>query len=287
MSVVRVSLLRGICQMPAYIAEARGYFRDLDLDVQLQIEPTASTVPDKLLAGGCDFAVIPWTRVAVAARRGQPLVLVAGSGCAEAALVVRRGLHPDAVRRVAVPLRGGIKDLTAIGLFRALGWHSVETLSLPSGDGAILALVGEGADAASMVEPYATMLEMLGIGTVHKRTGDLWPGVPGCSLTTTAARIDAQPELVRRVVAAFVRGARHVCTHPGEAAAAAAPYIGVHARFVEAALGVNRPDVRAICRTDVMSELLQLMVELGYLDGPPSSHYRCLTFLDDAVAALA
>jgi NitT/TauT family transport system substrate-binding protein len=286
MSLVRVSLLRGICQTPAYIAEACGYFRELDLDVRLQIEPTASTVPDKLLAGGCDFAVIPWTRVAVAARRGQPLVLVAGSGCAEAALVVRRGLHPDAVRRVAVPLRGGIKDLTAIGLFRALGWQTVDTLSLPSGDGAILALIGEGADAASMVEPYATMMEMLDIGTVHKRTGDLWPGVPGCSLTTTAACIDAQPELVRRVVAAFVRGARHVCAHPAEAAVAAAPYIGVHARFVEAALGVNRPDVRAICRTDVMGEVLQLMIDLGYIDGPPAAHYRCLTFLDEAVAAL-
>jgi NitT/TauT family transport system substrate-binding protein len=286
MATVRISLLRGICQMPAYVAEACGYFRALDLDVRLQIEPTASTVPAKLLAGGCDFAVMPWTRVAVAARQGQPLVLVAGSGCAEAALVVRRGLRPDAVRRVAVPLRGGIKDLTAIGLFRALGWNSIDTVSLPSGDGAILALVGEGADAASMVEPYATMMEMLGIGTVHKRTGDLWPGVPGCSLTTTAAHIDAQPELVRRVVAAFVRGAQHVCAHPAEAASTAAPYIGVHARFVEAALGVNRPDVRAICRNEVMNDVLQLMTELGYIDRPPVDHYRCLTFLDDAVAAL-
>jgi len=286
MPVVRVSLLRGICQMPAYVAEACGYFRALDLDVRLHIEPTASTVPAKLLAGECDFAVIPWTRVAVAARQGHPLVLVAGSGCAEAALVIRQGLHPNAVRRVAVPLRGGIKDLTAIGLFRSLGWSAVDTVSLPSGDGAILALVGEGADAASMVEPYATMMEMLGIGTVYKRTGDLWPGVPGCSLTTTAGRIDAQPDVVRRVVAAFVRGARHVCAHPGEAAAIAASYIGVHARFIEAALGVNRPDVHAICYTDAMGDVLRLMAELGYIDAPPGPHYRCLTFLDDAVAAL-
>jgi len=50
---------------------------------------------------------------------------------------------------------------------------------------------------------------------------------------------------------------------------------------------MGRDVMRAICRTDVMSELLQLMVELGYIDGPPSAHYRCLTFLDDAVAALA
>lgn len=283
MSALRLSLLRGICQMPAYVAHARGFFRALDLDVDLHIEPTASLVPDKLLNGGCDFAVMPWTRVAVAAHRDQPLVLVAGSGCEEAALVVRNGLPLNAVQRVAVPLRGGIKDLTAMGLFRSLGWRDVESLSMPSGDGAILALVGEGADAASMVEPYATMMEMLGVGTVHKRTGDLWPGVPGCSLTTTAARIGTQPTVVARMVKAFVRGAHHVLTDPADAAAIAAQYIGVHARFIEAALQVNRPNVRAICNDHAMDDALQLMLDLGYISKRPE-RYRDLTFLEDALA---
>lgn len=283
MPALALSLLRGICQTPAYVAHDVGHFRDLDLDVRLQIEPTAASVTDKLLAGGCDFAVIPWTRVAVAARRGEPLVLIAGSGCEEAALVVRQGLHPDAVQRVAVPLRGGMKDLTATGLFRALGWRDIQTISLPSGDAAILALVGQGADAASMVEPYATMMELLGLGTVHKRTGALWPGVPGCSLTTTATRIAAHPEVVRRMVAGFVRGAQQVLAQPAEAAAIAARYIGVHARFIEAALRVNRPDVRAICNTRPMDQVLHLMIDLGYIDGMPE-RYCDLTFLEEALA---
>lgn len=269
--------------MPAYVAYECGYFRELDLDVGLHIEPTASAVPDKLLAGGCDFAVIPWTRVAVAARQGRPLVLIAGSGCAEAALVLRNGIAPHAVRRVAVPLRGGMKDLTAMGLFRALGWRDIDTISMPSGDAAILALVGQGVDAASMVEPYATMMEHLGVGTVHKRTGDLWPGVPGCSLTTTASRIASEPDVVQRVVAAFVRGAQHVLAAPAESAVIAARYIGVHARFIEAALAVNRPDVRAICNTDAMQGALQLMTDLGYIEGAPR-HYCDLTFLEHALA---
>jgi NitT/TauT family transport system substrate-binding protein len=284
MRAVRLSLLRGICQMPAYIADARGYFRDAGLDVRLHIEPTASAVPDKLLTDQCDFAVIPWTRVAVAAAHGRGLALVAGSGCAEAALVIRRGLSPDAVRRVAVPLRGGMKDLTAMGLCRALGWTNIDTISLPSGDGAILALVGEGADAASMVEPYATMLELLDIGTVHKRTGDLWPGVPGCSLTTTLTHIESHPDVVRRVVGAFVRGARYVLAEPASAAHIAARYIGVHARFIEAALAVNRPHVDAIRNTEAMDSVLQLMADLGYIETAPAAHYRCLTFLDHAVS---
>lgn len=285
MPALRLSLLRGVCQIPAYVAYERGYFRGAGLDVRLHIEPTAAAVPEKLRTGECDFAVIPWTRVAVAARQGHGLVLVAGSGCAEAALVVRHGVRPDAVRRVAVPLRGGMKDLTAMGLFRALGWRDIDTISLPSGDAAILALVGQGVDAASMVEPYATMMEQLGLGTVHKRTGDLWPGVPGCSLTTTAPRIAAEPEVVRRFVEVFVRGAQAVQSEPADAARIAARYIGVHARFIEAALRVNQPDVRAICHTHAMQPVLQLMNDLGYIDGMPEN-YRDLTFLEDALAAL-
>src|SRR5215813_9383333 len=278
MPVLRLSLLRGVCQMPAYVAQERGYFREADLDVRVQIEPTASTVPDKLRTGECDFAVIPWTRVAVAERNGHPLVMVAGSGCAEAALVVRRGVHPDAVERVAVPLRGGMKDLTAMGLVRALGWRNVELLSLPSGDAAILALVGQGVDAASMVEPYATMMELIGVGQVHRRTADLWPGVPGCSLTTTASRIAAEPAVVRRVVHAFVRGAQFVQAAPAQAARIASRYIGVHERFIEAALQNNQPDVRAICHAHSMDAVLQFMNDLGYIEGMPEN-YRDLTFL--------
>ena len=36
--------------------------------------------------------------------------------------------------------------------------EDADRVRMPSGDGAILALVGQGADAASMIEPYATCL---------------------------------------------------------------------------------------------------------------------------------
>lgn len=91
----------------------------------------------------------------------------------EAAIVVRKEINPSNVRRVAVPLRGGMKDLTAMALIESLEWKDVEVIRLPSGDGAIISLFGRGADAASMVEPYATMMEALEVGTIVKRTGDV------------------------------------------------------------------------------------------------------------------
>ena len=133
-------------------------------------------------------------------------------------MVIRRGLRPDQVRSIAVPQEGGIKDLTAMALIQRLGWQDSKLVRMPSGDGAILAFVGEGADAASMVEPYATMLEHLGLGEVIQRTGDVWPGAPGCSLTTTSRFISEHRDVVERVVSAYLRAAQYVASHPDEAA---------------------------------------------------------------------
>ncbi len=279
MDKVALSLLRGVCQLPGYVATAKGFFREVGIDVRAAVEPTATVVPDRLIRGDVQFAVMPWTRVAAANVRGEPLVLVCGSGCEEAAILVRTGVRTEDVKRVAVPQRGGIKDLTAQGLLEDLGWGGTESLRLPSGDGAILALVGQGADAASMVEPYSTMLEELQIARVVRRAGDLWPGVPGCSLTTTRGIVDGNPDLVRRMVAAFVRGARFSDENPDEAAAIAAGFIGIAPRFVRAALNRCRPNVRALTHTAAVDGVLALMQRLGYLDRRPDSGFYDGSFL--------
>jgi ABC-type nitrate/sulfonate/bicarbonate transport system substrate-binding protein len=278
---IRLALLRGVCQLPAYVAMEQGFFAAEGIEAQPSIAPTAWAVPERLHAGEVDFAVIPWTRVAAEAPRdGNRLVLVAGSGIEEAALVLRAGLAPEDVRRVAVPQEGGIKDLTAMALLRRLGWSGVRLVRQPSGDGAILSFVGEGADAAAMVEPYAAMLEQIGLGRVLLRTGDVWPGAPGCSLTTTSALIERDPGLVQQVVAAYVAAARRVIEAPDEAARAGEIFIGVSAAIVRRALEVNRPDPLAIRNDSAMAEILRTMVELGYLRRAPAAEdYRDLRFL--------
>ena len=276
-----ISVLRGVCQIPAYVAHEKGFFRAQGLDVTLNVEATAWLAPRKLNEGISQFALLPWTRVAAENQDEPRLVAVAGSGHEEAAIVVRKGLDPAEVRKVAVPLRGGMKDLTAMGLIRSLGWEKVELLRQPSGDGAIIAFWGQGTDAASMVEPYATMFETLGVGTVLRRTGDLWPGAPGCSLSTTVTFRDREPEITQHVVNAFVAGVNYVHTHPQESAQIAHSYIGVHADFIARALKVNMPRADAIRNQSAMQKILDLMLQLGYLTKTP--HGYCDTsFLDRA-----
>ncbi len=283
---VRLSLLRGVCQTPAYVAHARGFFEAEGLTSSVSVSPTAWLIPEQLLNNQVEFAVIPWTRVAAAEKGEAPLKLLCGSGCEEAAIVIRNGLEPSDVKTVAVPREGGMKDLTAMGLLDSMGWSKAEQRRFPSGDGAVIAFFGQGADAASMIEPYAAMMEQLGVGYVAKRTGDVWPGAPGCSLSASAALIERDPEVVQKVVNAYIKATAYVHTHPDDAAELAAPYIGVHADIVRRALDANLPDNDAIRNTGSMAQILALMQKLGYVATIPE-HFADLRFLDRAQAESA
>jgi ABC-type nitrate/sulfonate/bicarbonate transport system substrate-binding protein len=283
--MIRFSLLRGVCQIPAYVAQERQFFANEGLESEIKIEPTAWMVPTKLIQGDTQFAVIPWTRVAAGEQSETPMCVLSGSGWEEAAIVVRAGMAVEEVKRVSVPLRGGIKDLTAMGLIDSLGWKNVDILRQPSGDGAIISFFGQGVDAASMVEPYATMLEELGVGRVLKRTGDLWKGAPGCSLSTTTRMVEERPDLCGKVVRAFVKATRYVNDHPQESAEIAHRYIGIHPRFIEKALTRNPPRNEAILSKHAMENILNLMLKLGYLKQLPSA-YSKTSFLQEAYSNL-
>lgn len=272
MPTLKLSLLRGICQIPAYVSCQQSFFADEGFEAVVSVQPTAWLIPDALGRQDAHFAVLPWTRSAASEFSAHPLVVLAGSGYEEAAIVVRQGVELDQVRRIAVPREGGMKDLTAQGLLESLGWGGIEQIRQPSGDGAILSFVGGGADAASMIEPYATMLEELGIGRVVRRTGDVWPGVPGCCLTTSRRFLEEQPEIAERVVRAYARGAEFVREQPDEAAEAAFPYIGIRPETIRRALENNQPRVDGIRNIEAMHRVLGLMRKLDYIPELPTRY---------------
>lgn len=286
MHVATFSLLRGVCQTPAYVAKDRGFFAEAGVDARIDIAPTAWIVPQRLADGTLDFAVLPWTRVAAAKSLGEDLVAVCGSGFEEVALVVRPGLDLEDVKTVAVPHEGGMKDLTAAGLMRSLGLGPEATVRLPTGDAVVVAYVGNGADAAVMVEPYATMLEVRRLGRVMRRTGDVWPGAPGCCLATSVRMTRERPDLVRSVVRAFVRGSDHVQSEPDDAAEIASRHIGVSADIVRKAFEKNRPNVRALHNVEAMDHVLNLMADLGYLREKPEG-FTDLRFVDEVLVRAA
>jgi ABC-type nitrate/sulfonate/bicarbonate transport system substrate-binding protein len=117
------------------------------------------------------------------------------------------------------------------------------------------------------------------MGQVIRRTGDVWKGAPGCSLTTTRAFSQASPEVVQGFVGAFARAAEFVRQDPSEAARIAADYIGLHPRFILKALQQNQPDVDAIRNVEAMRSVMTLMQKLGYVDRRPEN-FTDLSYLD-------
>jgi ABC-type nitrate/sulfonate/bicarbonate transport system substrate-binding protein len=134
-----------------------------------------------------------------------------------------------------------------------------------------------------MVEPYATMLEVRGLGRVVRRTGDVWPGAPGCSLATSRRLVLEREDVVRAVVRAFVKGAQHLHAHLDDAADIAGRYIGMSGHICRRAFDRNRPDVRALHNVDAMDRVLDLMRELGYLEEKPKG-FTDLRFVDEVLA---
>lgn len=283
---IRFALLRGVCQLPAYVAQKKGFFRDFDIEADFTIVPTAWLVPEQMVRGEVQFSIIPWTRIASCRSIGMPLKVICGSGLEEAAIVVKTGVSRDEVEKICVPHEGGMKDLTAMGFIKKLGWEDRRLVRMPSGDGAILAFLGEGGEAASMIEPYATILKERGIGTIISRTGDVWKGAPGCSLSTTTDFIKDAPEITQHVVNAYVQGEKYARENPDEAAEIAAEYIGVRPLYIREALRHNHPDVNAIRNTGAMDDILDLMLERGYISSSPTD-YVDLRFLTEALASLS
>jgi len=94
-----------------------------------------------------------------------------------------------------------------------------------------------------------------------------------------------RPDLVKRAVAAFVRGSQAIDQAPDEAATIGGAYIGVSPEFVRAALKHNRPNVEALDNQEAMNRLLDFMKELGYIAGRPTD-YAELKYQREAVQAL-
>ena len=92
---------------------------------------------------------------------------------------------------------------------------------------------------------------------------------PDAPSPVTAELIEREPELVLRVVRAYVRAVAAVVARPDEAASLAAPLIGVHERFVAASIASNPPRVEGIRHDETMRRILSFMQELGYVDRIP------------------
>jgi len=277
---IRFCLIRGTCQIPVYVAHEMGFFRERGLDSHVDLVPAAWMVPSRILNADCEFGVLPWTRVAIAQEKSEPLVVVAGSGMEEAELVIRADKLLHQVQTIAVPQPGGVKDILVAELIDRLGWHNVRLVRNPSGDAAMVTFIGNGADAISTVEPFGTMFEMLGLGKIGIRVGSVFPGVPGCCLTSSRQFVNENASTVHLVVQAIHQAQLFIEANRGKAAHLSQFYIGVSSEIIEKSLDSSRPSIFGIRNHEVINQMLDTMCRTNYLKTHPQQTFIDFDFID-------
>jgi hypothetical protein len=135
-----------VCQLPACVAQDKGFLRDVGIDAQLSIAPTAWTVRQRVVGKG----ISPLFRGRCGGRKSKAnrLTLISGSGFEEAAIVRARWHDRRAGLGTGGPERRGIKDLAVIALIQRLGWEYANIVRSNPAMGRSSPSWAKGADAA-------------------------------------------------------------------------------------------------------------------------------------------
>ncbi|PTD94666.1 hypothetical protein C9439_01280 [archaeon SCG-AAA382B04] len=277
---IKLGLIRGVCQLPAYIAMEKGYLDDKGFDYDYKIDPTAWLVPDQLVKGELTFSIMPWTRTVSARDEGNDLLVIGGSGYEETAVVVNKesdiqNLDDLNGKKISLPAVGGMKDITSQKLFEDYGISSDETevYRMPSGDAAVLSFLSGEVDATTNVEPFSTLAVELGVGEIIARGGDILPKSPGCSVTASEEFVKNNEEEVVDFLDALKKANEFIYDNPKEAAELSSKYIGINGKVTRKALKSNKPKLDIRDSIEAMDSVIEEMIELGYVNNKPEKFY--------------
>jgi NitT/TauT family transport system substrate-binding protein len=225
MATVRFGSPQAISDAGVFIGKARGYFRELGLDVDtVPFQSGPDTIP-ALAAGEIESAGGTISIALLnAVERGVELRMVADKGTSRAGfeynqVAVRSDLMGGAVRdltdlrgrKIAVAsLRSGAESLVAHVLARG-GVSVAEVDLVPLGFPEMVVALGNRAiDAANMTEPALSTAVERGLATTWEAgySGPAFGGVYQAATMLYPARFAAQTDVARRFMLGYLRGVR-------------------------------------------------------------------------------
>lgn len=239
---IRVGLLRLVDSAPVVVAEAKGFFRDQGTNVQIGIEPSWSTIADKLTYGVLDAALMmpPLALAACAGLRGPKARLVVPMSLSQggntivasneaAASLTENGLQPrmrllDWLRPQKVRPRFAVVHAFSTHNLLLRYWFAsggvdpdrdVEIVVVPPED-VVLALAAGSITGFCAGAPWGDVAERQGAGRILLGTSAIWPFHPEKCLCVGEAWSEANPELLHHLLRAVLRAQIH-CDVPEEA----------------------------------------------------------------------
>ena len=199
-----------------YAAIEQGYFRDAGLEAELIPGHPDVNPPDVVIAGGADFGVGN-SGLLLDRARGLPVVAI-GAIFQHSPLIIlaRRDPSLQSVHDLA-----GRRIMMEEHAAELLAYLEAERIPLKrvvvvphTGDARALRDQVDALTAYSTVEPYDLAREQIPFQVFNPRSAGI--DFYGDTLFTSAALAAREPELVREVKAAVVRGWRYALDHPDE-----------------------------------------------------------------------
>lgn len=241
---------------PYYAAMANGFYADEGLDVELDYSFETDGVA-LVGANELQFAVVSGEQVLLARAEGLPVVYVMSwyRDYPVGVVAKAQGIESPADlrgKKVGIPGLFGASYVGFIAMLDAAGIDESE-LSLESiGFNQVEALAADQVDAAVIyVANEPIQLESMGYDVDLLRVAD-YVQLAANGLITNQTTIEQNPELVRKMVRATLRGIKFTFTHPDEA-------FELSKQYVE---GLNTAD------QNVQMKVLLSSIEL-YQKNPP------------------
>jgi len=248
---IRIGLLRLADSAPVLVAQERGLFARLGLDVAIAIEPSWSNLADKLTYGVLQAGVMlpPLVLAAAMGLRGPAAKMVVAMGLSQGGNTIVVGER--AAARVAAPQQPtGRMVLEWLRSYRIANgrpprfavvhrfsthnlllryWlaaagadpeRDVETVVIPP-EQVAAALADGRIEGFCAGAPWGDVAQAAGAGQILLGTSAVWPSHPEKCLALAEPWLEANPESARLLVRALLQ-AREICATPSETPAIAA-----------------------------------------------------------------
>lgn len=216
---IAVGMTTGLANAPVAVAQARGYFKEQNLNLSIKVMQSAADMAAALSGGQVQFTVQGFAAANFnAAARGIEQWAIASQnniGKSYWPLVSRKAAYDDGSIRKVADLKGkkvsvnGLGGSTEYFLNAALktGGLTVNDVSLtviPSFPNAVTALGTGAIDAAMLIEPNGAKAVSTGVG--HRLADDYLPNATISFVFTDGGWAQKNKDVVVRFLKAYVKG---------------------------------------------------------------------------------
>jgi ABC-type nitrate/sulfonate/bicarbonate transport system substrate-binding protein len=264
--------------LPFYVAEEKGFFDGENVNVRCihSHDPKRRVV--QLLAEGEIAFYTSISAIVEAVTRGVKVKALCATSNSRYPCAARESIHSFAdLKNKKVMVGGGRSRNEVLWLCRGQGWNPERDVEIVSGDLAARAQAfSDPSFAAVFGRPqYLSWLKQGGFHLLsYPDKDDTWP--EGC-LATSQALIDANPELVQKVVNAVVAATDYARDHRDEAIAVAMKHVGY---LGQEAVAGNYDVLREWYSNDITATAIAHILEVLELQKEPSRQVPLENFVD-------